>query len=274
MLPIYEETGFGLTIYQKPCTHSAPHLHRSIEFVFVTKGELAIGVGQNLYQMNEGDFALVFPETVHHYQVFAEGINTACYILASPGFAPAFQSELLNLCPKEPVIPKEMLHPDIKFAINAICEEFASGKEKQSLDELSKQQNALAGAYINILLSRSLSYLSMVPKKEIGAEDLIYKTVSYISANFANDISLTSMAHDLGVSQYTLSRVFSKTFHRNFNQYVNEGRLDYAQTLLRYTDKQITEICYEAGFESQRTFNRSFVMKYHMSPREYRKNIE
>lgn len=33
------------------------------------------------------------------------------------------------------------------------------------------------------------------------------------------------MAKDLGVSKYVLSRVFSKTFHRNFNQYLNDARL-------------------------------------------------
>ncbi|MBR1742310.1 MAG: AraC family transcriptional regulator, partial [Lachnospiraceae bacterium] len=42
---------------------------------------------------------------------------------------------------------------------------------------------------------------------------------------------------------------------------------------LNYTTLPITEIWLEAGFESQRTFNRVFKEKYHMSPREYRKNI-
>ena len=36
------------------------------------------------------------------------------------------------------------------------------------------------------------------------------------------------MAKDLGVSKYVLSRLFSKIFHRNFNQYLNDARLNYA----------------------------------------------
>ena len=36
-------------------------------------------------------------------------------------------------------------------------------------------------------------------------------------------------AHDLGVSKFSLSRLFSKTFHSSFNQYVNEARLGYAR---------------------------------------------
>ena len=78
------------------------------------------------------------------------------------------------------------------------------------------------------------------------------------------------MATDLGFSPYTLSRVFSGTFHKNFNQYLNEVRLEYACSLLLYTDQTITDVFMNAGFESQRTFNRVFSEKFHMSPREYR----
>ena len=78
------------------------------------------------------------------------------------------------------------------------------------------------------------------------------------------------MAADLGFSPYTLSRVFSGTFHKNFNQYLNEVRLEYACSLLLYTNQTITDVFMNAGFESQRTFNRVFNEQFHMSPREYR----
>ena len=40
--------------------------------------------------------------------------------------------------------------------------------------------------------------------------------------------------------------------------------------MLEYSDCPITQIAFEAGFQSQRTFNRSFQEIYHMTPREYR----
>lgn len=43
---------------------------------------------------------------------------------------------------------------------------------------------------------------------------------------------MTDMAHHLGISPYAFSRVFSKTFHSNFNQYLNATSLDYACNLL------------------------------------------
>lgn len=103
------------------------------------------------------------------------------------------------------------------------------------------------------------------------SDDLIYQTVSYVSGNFRKQFSLEDMARDLGVSKYVLSRIFSKTFHCNFNQYLNEARLSYASARLENTSDTILDICFDSGFESQRTFNRRFKERYKITPSEYRK---
>jgi AraC-like DNA-binding protein len=114
--------------------------------------------------------------------------------------------------------------------------------------------------------------MELVEKSCVGSDDLIYRTVSYISGNFRRQFSLEDMARDLGVSKYVLSRVFSKTFHRNFNQYLNDARLSYACTRLVNTSDTILNICLDSGFDSQRTFNRVFKERYKTAPSEYRKN--
>lgn len=83
-------------------------------------------------------------------------------------------------------------------------------------------------------------------------------------------ISLTRMAKDLGYSPYSLSRVFSSTFHTNFNQYLNELRLGRAIDLLENTSETVTEIAWNSGFTSLRTFNRVFKDRFRLSPKEYR----
>ena len=96
---------------------------------------------------------------------------------------------------------------------------------------------------------------------------------SYVSGNFKHSITLESMARDLGVSKYVLSRIFSKTFHKNFNQYLNDARLGYACQRLENTNDTITELCLDSGFKSLRTFNRAFKEKFKTSPSEYRKTF-
>ena len=257
MYPFYEETQKSLSILYRTSKHVPPHLHHAVEFVYVTKGTLEIGVGQELYHMEEGDFAIVFPNVIHHYQVFSPGNNKAYYILASPAMCEPFQEELQKYCPQNPVISKGLVQQDI---VNGI----------KCLTKSEKEQFIVQQAYVQIFLAKSIPCMKMVEKSSVGSEDIIYQSVSYIAAHFREDISLEKMASDLGVSKYVLSRVFSGTFHRNFNQYLNETRLNYAGAMLEYTSRTVTDICMESGFESQRTFNRVFMQSYRMTPREYR----
>lgn len=128
-------------------------------------------------------------------------------------------------------------------------------------------------SYLQIILARCIPLLTLTEKSQVGSKDLIYQPVSYISANFRKSFLLEDMAKDLGVSKYVLSRIFSKTFHRNFNQCLNDARLGYAKQRLENTNDSIITICLDSGFESQRTFNLVFKEKYKVSPSEYRRSL-
>ena len=55
---------------RKKSIHVPPHLHDAIEMVFVIEGSVELGVGKDLYHLEKGDFGIVFPNVIHHYQVF------------------------------------------------------------------------------------------------------------------------------------------------------------------------------------------------------------
>lgn len=263
MILSYEEMKEDFGSFHRISRHMPPHLHNSIEFVYVTEGTLELGTGYELYHMEKGDLAIVFPEVIHHYQVFSQKTSTAYYIYASQNMSGPFLEQMQKYCLQVPVIKKEELHSDVINAIECLAKE----KDLSSL---------IIQAYVQIILSRCIPHLKLVEKSSIGSNDIVYLSVSYILNHFREQITLGKMAADIGVSKYVLSRVFSGTFHRNFNQYLNEARLDYACSLLENTSRAVTDICMDSGFESQRTFNRAFRQRYRMTPRDYRsacKNI-
>lgn len=262
MLPLYEDIQGSLKIVSKSSSHIPPHLHKSVECIYVSEGSLTLGIGTELYALEQGDFAIVFPDLVHHYQVFDALPGKAYYLFASPSLCGNYLSDLQQLCPVDPVIKSDHLHPDIIYAIRSLF-----------LNPAGQHENVIYQSFVQIILARSMPAFQLVEKSTIGSNDIIYQTVAYISAHFKEPLTLTSMAHDLGYSPYALSRIFSGTFHRNFNQYLNETRLDCVCALLQHTDQSITEAYENAGFESQRTFNRVFQERFHMSPREYRRQF-
>lgn len=84
-----EIIGYDVCIWRKKDTmylvekiskHAAPHLHNCLEMILVTKGTLEIGMGQELFHMEKGDMAVIFPDVIHHCQVFGEGIKKAYYL--------------------------------------------------------------------------------------------------------------------------------------------------------------------------------------------------
>ena len=288
MLPLYEETGDEMRLYRRKPHHVTPHLHNSIEFVYVEKGSVALGIGQELYALETGDLALIFPGLIHHYQSFGKEDGVLYHLLISPSMCGRLYQRLQSGYAKSPVIHPEKLHPDITYILNRIIEEEGENADRSSKSYSKKkahpnnsqeppsnavsERDILNTAYAQILITRALPCVDEAERGEnFGAIDLVDQAVTYVAANFREPISLTKMAHDLAVSQYTLSRIFSGTFHCNFNTYVNDARLTYAVALLENTDLPITDICYNSGFESQRTFNRVFKDRYHVTPASYRK---
>lgn len=258
MYPSYEEKKERFSIVKKQSRHIPPHLHNAVEFVYVTEGQLELGIGCELYHMEKGDFAVIFPDLIHHYQVFSTGKNVACYFYGAPELSGPFMELLQNKCPENPVIPGKHLHYEIKNAIECLLRD--------------KKLSPIPGqAYMQIILYRCSQMFRLTEKGSVGSHDLIYETMTYMLSHFKEEITLSSVSEALGVNKYTLSKVFSGTFHRNFNQYLNDIRLNCASALLENTDRMVTDICLEAGFESQRTFNRVFQQRFGRTPSEYRR---
>lgn len=260
MLLAYEKRSEGISIEWKKSKHVPPHIHEAIEIIYVTDGTVELGVGQELYHMEKGDFAIVFPNVIHHYQVFGFEKNKAIYLFLEPSLAPNYFDELQRYSPQYPIMRGNEVHDDVVNAVKALAH----------LDECN---NMLIQAYVQIILAHVFSKMKMVDKDSVGGDDIIYNAVEYVAKNFRDEMCLDKMAFELGVSKYVLSRLFAKTFHCNFNQYINNIRLNYATTILEKTHDNITNICLDAGFESQRTFNRVFKERYKMTPREYRNRI-
>ena len=273
-------------VHKKKSNHVPPHVHTSLELVYVTHGTQEVGVGQELYHMEAGDVAIIFPDLIHHYQVFGTGKNRQIVVLANPVLAGTYLTTLRQQAPVDPVVPAERVHPDVIYAFERLAQmkiakiskitdwDRPDKKKEKEKVPVDPNDEVIHQALLQLILARILPQLTLTERREMESDDLIFRTVSYIAEHFTEEVSLTSMAEDLYVSPYALSRIFSGTFHTNFNQYLNNTRLQYVTYLLKYTNQSITEAYENAGFDSQRTFNRVFKEAYHMSPRDYKKRAK
>ena len=164
MLLVYENRTDGIVVEWKKTVHFPPHLHEAIEVVYVTDGDIELGVGQELYHMDEGDFAIVFPNVIHHYQVFGKKENKVIYLYLDPTLFPSYYKELQIYSPKNPVVKKEQVHPDV---VNAI----------KYLAGITEGNPMLIQAYVQMILAHVFAEMPMVDKSTVGSDDLIYNAV-------------------------------------------------------------------------------------------------
>ena len=101
---VYENTKEEIIAIKKTPVHRPPHLHNALEIVYVTEGCVELGVGEELFHMDQGDIGFIFPNIIHHYQVFSCQRNQAIYLNASPFLVDRFTDILENKAPKPPVI--------------------------------------------------------------------------------------------------------------------------------------------------------------------------
>jgi len=232
------------------------HLHNSVEMLLVTEGTLQLEVQEELYDVKEGDFAIIFPNQTHAYH---GGGGAHRMVIAGLQYCGGFLSSLTAFSPECPILPAESLHPHVSFAMKALAEE----------DPASSQQ--VFQALIQLILARVIPQLTL-RKTDISASyELPERLMQYVGKHFREPLTLDVLARELHVSKYHLSRVFSGKIGMSFTRYINEFRLDYAASRIRTTGDPLTQIWLEAGFDSQRTFNRVFRQTFGMSPSEYRK---
>jgi AraC-like DNA-binding protein len=91
----------------------------------------------------------------------------------------------------------------------------------------------------------------------------------------SEDLSVASLAAQLGVPEYRLRRLINQRLgHRNFNAFINSFRLDEARASLADPARRelpVLTIALEAGFQSIGPFNRAFKAATGLTPTEFRR---
>jgi transcriptional regulator GlxA family with amidase domain len=75
---------------------------------------------------------------------------------------------------------------------------------------------------------------------------------------FAQPLDVPALARVALVSQAHFSRQFRATFGEPPHRYLQRRRVERAMELLRETERSVTEICFDVGFNSLGTFSRTF----------------
>lgn len=118
--------------------------------------------------------------------------------------------------------------------------------------------------------------IEKLPPIKLSTKTELYKRIcrakEFIDSAFTENITLEIISKEACLSKFHFLRLFKTVYKETPHQYLIRKRVARSLNLLRSTDKSITEICFDIGFESVGSFSWLFRKNYGLSPevcREY-----
>lgn len=124
----------------------------------------------------------------------------------------------------------------------------------------------LAASLIKIFTSR----ICVNDTHNLYASNYVEKAIYYIASNFANDISVGSIAAACGISDSYLQRLFVKSRGETLTSHILKLRIESAKRLLENTSYSMIEIAIDTGFSNRQHFTRCFKAITGITPGKYR----
>jgi AraC-like DNA-binding protein len=103
------------------------------------------------------------------------------------------------------------------------------------------------------------------------SSDRLDKVMHFINSNYRQDLKVTMIAQHVSMNTSAFCRYFKNKTGKSVTEFVNEMRIGYACKLLLENKQNISQICFESGFNNLSNFNHCFKRMKSFSPSQYRK---
>ena len=266
----YEQhSGMILHIAENNGAFTNKHWHNGFEIIYITDGQMTVGVRDSEYLLSQGGFAVINCKTIHS------------------AYNKGYCKNLLLQIPYD-TIRKNI--PDIdSIMIRCICisGQKAVGKSAEIKELLENLVSLCTSEHDYGYLLRlnsivyNLLYLLVMnfrtgtdPELKRKSDKNIQRlgiVLQYVRQHYSENISLSDAASLVALNKEYFARFFRKYMGQTFMDYVFSVRLECAYFDILNTDYTIGKIAAKCGFENNyRIFVNKFRMLYGCNPAELR----
>lgn len=255
------------------------HFHNVTEIGMCISGSGICCIEGNEQKYNAGDVQIIFPYMSHYHKSDVGNKNRWIWIniehnelLSSIGIFDTshIESQLQKGIAASGIINKS-LFPKTASAIEKLVREFTETENN------TWNVEKLAINFYSILIylfeeSASKPKLTYMGSGRISDISPALEEINHCLQN-GLAISVENLARKCTYSVSNFRKIFHQVFHCSPQEYITACRIRAAKNMLRKTDKKITEIAFEIGYNNISGFNRAFFKVTNMSPSEYRNKI-
>ena len=245
----------GHFIYEKGYS-----LHResydSYLLLYIEKGQLTLAYEEETKEVNAGNFLLIDCYKPHSYST-SEGCDALWCHFDGKVAGKLYETVVSHL-------GTVFTMTDSYAVLNKLQ------KIYQTFVDGALIKEPLMSKYLNDILTSLLLY---TPEDSTSYNyiNMAEETISYINEHLTEDISVPTLAEQVGLSLYHFIRSFKKETGFTPHEYIINTRINTAKYLLKNTALPIKEICFQCGFSSESVFCNCFKQRLKMTPIQYRK---
>lgn len=253
------------------------HSHKNFELNLIISGAGRRIVGNHISSYAKGDLVLLGPNLYHCWEVQETEPEEGAACIVTHFSENIINSDFFNIPELESVVDL------LKDAGNGV---FYRGKKAEKVAALLGRMVHLSGLELYIELLKVFNLLLQIEDREYLALpssqphvhekdiDQINKVYEYVFQNIREGVKLKEASDLVCMEPGSFCRYFKKKTNQTFMDYVKNVRIGIAAKLLAETDKQITQICFECGYNNLANFNHYFKDIMKKTPSEYRRDLE
>lgn len=254
------------------------HRHTFIEINYIYSGTCTQQINGEEVLLREGQLCLLDSDVLHSIDRMEENDILINIIIRKDIFASAILGRfatggivsqfLFNAIAEDTshdryIVFESENYEKLQFFVqNMMCEAFG---------ETMYTQDILYGHMIIIFteLMRVYTYRTNTVPSEHTRVDLL-EILAYIERNYRT-CKLTDLAERFNFNSNYLGNLLKKKTGQTFMELVKTQRMLQAASRLTNTNESIEQIAESVGYDSPGFFYRTFVLKYGMTPKQYRK---
>lgn len=255
--------------------HFPLHYHDAVEIIFVVQGNVQVEVNHQKFSLDQGDWLVIGSHHMHAYEAYSKDVKFYLVLMATDLFRGFSHFEDLF----------HLLNPYLYQVTRGSWESRSNEINLLLLRLLENNTHQGPGYEVDLVIdflrlikelwltSGFLPQDRSVQQKLFVNHDFVRGFHHVLFLQYTKGLTLNRAAELMGYSPFHFTRKFKQVMGMGFKEYVNRFMIKQAGIDLEYTTQSITEITFNHGFQSIKTFHRIFVEHFGTSPSNYRKAI-
>ena len=278
-VPKTEYESIRVQVDRQPYFYDNFHYHPEIQISYILEGSGTRIIGNSFGRFNKDELYIIGSNIPHifksdrlFYEKGAPSSHAISFYFTENAFGDQFfhlpeTKEISNLL----IDSKKIVYFAGEF-VSLLRQNFVEITNTESFEKLHMFLKILSK--VTKLKNRKL--LSKTTHEQRNTEKFgkrINDIFDFVINNYEKSISLEKAAEIANLSTTAFCRFFKERTRKSFTEFVNEVRIGEACKLLIINEFNISQICYEVGFNNISNFNRKFKEITNITPKEYRKTF-